>query len=170
MILRRAVVFLCFGTLLSFSSVASARSLITSNAGCGQEFRGNKRAIKSCRACVKNGRFKKNARKKTWSCQVKKRKKKVIKKTTKKARRDSPNSKSVSKTRRPGSIERAMKRGKRTQEQLKHARNLARIKRLQELGGQAGDRELTSKATALRAKENKRHKRAMTKISRGGKR
>lgn len=49
---------------------AWARNTITSPAGCSQEFKGNKDAIKACQACTRDGgHYKQDAHKKTWSCQ-----------------------------------------------------------------------------------------------------
>jgi len=58
---------------LAFPAIAIAgRSIVTLAGTCNSTFRGSKRAVKTCRACIKGGgRYKKNRRKKTWSCEQK---------------------------------------------------------------------------------------------------
>jgi hypothetical protein len=66
----RTGVFAVLASAALLSGPALARNLVTTAAGCSDEFKGSKGQINTCRACVDSGgRFKKSAAKKTWSCE-----------------------------------------------------------------------------------------------------
>lgn len=157
-------------TALSMPAMGMARSRVSTNAGCGQEFKGNKSTIKNCRSCLKKGGYyKKSASRKTWSCKVKSAKKVTKTKTPKVNSKVKPTAvehiKPRVKREKTPQVKKVMARSDaRSREDLKHLENMAKIDRIRTLAKENDNKELLAKADVLSSKENKRHEKKLGRI------